>query len=262
MADRDETGLQHVPGRAALSVHSRAAAIVARGRRDAADAAANPHYIAAVAEYSAGNFASAAAAFRLAAEQGHAESQYILSTMYDAGQGVPQDAEQAAQWERRAAEQGHAYSQANVSFRYYSIEDFAEAFVWCQRAAFSHLPWAQFNLGLMYRKGEGVARSNVEAAHWYRLAATQNFVEAQQKLADLYYTGQGVDLDFTQAAAWYRRAADGGNAEAQFQLGHLYAIGQGVEHDYTQSRYWIRKAAEQGHEQATIELKQRQYRDP
>jgi hypothetical protein len=262
MPDKNESGLQHVPGRAALSVHSRAAGIIARGRRDAADAAANPHYVEAIAAYNIGNFTSAAASFRLAAEQGHAESQYVLSTMYDEGEGVPQDDAQAAHWERLAAEQGHAYAQANLSFRYYTAGNFDDAFAWCQRAAYSQLPWAQYNLGLMYRKGEGIAQSNAEAAHWYRLAAAQNFAEAQQKLAELYYTGQGVALDFAQAAAWYRKAADGGNAEAQFQLAHLYDLGQGVEHDYTQSRYWYRKAAEQGHEQAKIEFKRREYRDP
>ena len=54
-----------------------------------------------------------------------------------------------------AAEQGHAYAQANLSFRHYSTGDYPEAFAWCQRAAFSNLPWAQYNLGLMHRKGEG-----------------------------------------------------------------------------------------------------------
>lgn len=78
----------------------------------------------------------------------------------------------------------------------------------------------------MYRKGEGVAQSNAEAAHWYLLAATQNFPEAPQKLADLYYTGQGV------------------------------------EHDYTQSRHWTRQATLQGNPQAIRELKRREYRDP
>jgi TPR repeat protein len=262
MPDKNESGMQHIPARAALSVHSRAAGIIARGRRDAADAAANPHYVEAIAAYNIGNFTPAAASFRLAAEQGHAESQYILSTMYDEGQGVTLDHAQAAHWERLAADQGHAYAQANLSFRYYTAGNFAEAFAWCQRAAYSQLPWAQYNLGLMYRKGEGVAQSNAEAAHWYRLAAAQNFAEAQQKLAELYYTGQGVALDFAQAVTWYRKAADGGDAEAQFQLAHLYDLGQGVEHDYTQSRYWYRKAAEQGHEQAKIEFKRREYRDP
>ena len=96
MANKNESGLEHVPGRGALAVHSRAAGIIARGRRDAADAAANPHYLEAMAAYKAANFTTAAAMFRLAAEQGHAESQYVLSTMHDEGQGVTPDDAQAA----------------------------------------------------------------------------------------------------------------------------------------------------------------------
>jgi uncharacterized protein len=262
MENKAKTDLQHIPASAALSLHSTRSSIIVRGRRDAANAASNPHYRQAVTGFNAGNFNAAAADFLLAAGQGHAESQYILSTMYDAGQGLPQDDTQAAHWERKAAEQGHAYAQANLSFRFYTANNFPEALEWCQRAAHSNLAWAQYNLGLMYRKGEGVEQSDTEAAHWYRLAAVQNFPEAQQKLADLYYFGQGVPRSFTQAAAWYRKAADLGNAEAQFQLGHLYAIGQGVEPDYTQSRHWIRQAALQGHEDALRELKRREYRDP
>ena len=262
MEDKAKGGLQHIPTGAALSLHSTRSSIIARGRRDAANAASNPHYLQGVADYNNRNFAAAAASFQLAAEQGHAESQYLLSTMYDAGQGLPQDDAKAAYWERKAAGQGHAYAQANLSFRCYAANNFSEAFAWCQRAAHSKLAWAEYNLGLMYRKGEGVEQSDIEAAYWYRLAATQNFPEAQQKLADLYYFGQGVPRSYTQAAEWYRRAAENGNAEAQFQLGHLYASGQGIEHDYTQSRHWIRQAALQGHEQAVLELKRREYRDP
>jgi TPR repeat protein len=262
MDDKAQTGLQHTPATGALSLRSTRSSILARGRRDAANAASNPHYLQALDSYNAGDFLDAANGFRLAAEQEHAESQYVLSTMYEEGQGIPKDSIQAAFWERKAAEQGHAYAQANTSFRYYAADDFAEAFAWCQRAAYSNLPWARYNLGLMYRKGEGVTQSNVEAAYWYRMAATQNFPEAQQKLADLYYVGQGVPLSYEQAATWYRRAAENGNAEAQFQLGHLYFSGQGVEHDYTQSRHWTRQAALQGHAQAQLELKRREYRDP
>ena len=255
-------GLQHVPTGTGLALHGPRSSIIARGRRDAAHAASNPHYRQGVTDYNAGNFTAAAASFRLAAELGHAESQYLLSTMYDGGEGLSRDDAQATFWERKAAKQGHAYAQANLSFRFYAGNDFTEAFAWCQRAAHGHLAWAQYNLGLMYRKGEGVPQSDPEAAFWYRLAAAQSFAEAQQKLADLYFTGQGVTLNYAQAALWYRKAAEQGNAEAQFQLGHLYALGQGVEHDYTQSRHWTRQAARQGHEQALRELKRREYRDP
>ena len=182
--------------------------------------------------------------------------------MYDAGKGVPQDGAQAALWERTAAEQGHVYAQANLSFRCYSASDLAGAFEWCQRAADGDLAWAQYNLGLMYQKGEGVAPSEAEAAHWYRLAASQGFADAQQRLADLYYLGQGIPRSYAQAALWYRRAAEQGSARAQFQLGYLYDVGLGIEHDYAQYRYWTRMAAEQGHEDALREVNRRDYRDP
>jgi len=262
LEDKAQAGLQHIPTSGALSLHSVRSSIFARGRRDAANSSSNSDYRNAVAEYNAGRFPEAAASFRLAAEQGHAESQYILSTMYDAGKGVPQDDAQAARWERLAAEQGQVYAQANVSFRCYSSNDFAGAFEWCRRAADANLAWAQYNLGLMYQKGEGAAQSEAEAAYWYRLAASQGFADAQQRLADLYYIGEGIPRSYTQAARWYRLAAEQGNARAQFQLGHLYDVGLGIEHDYMQYRYWTSMAAEQGHEEAIREVKRRDYRDP
>jgi TPR repeat protein len=262
LEDKAQSGLQHIPSSGALALHSGRSSIFARGRRDAANSSSNADYQRAVAAYNAGRFAEAAASFNLAANQGHAESQYILSTMYDAGKGVPQDDTQSARSERMAAELGHVYAQANLSFRCYSEGDLDGAFEWCQRAADGDLAWAQYNLGLMYQKGEGVAPSDAEAAHWYRLAAAQGFADAQQRLGDLYYLGQGVPRNYTQAAHWYRRAAEQGSARAQFQLGHLYDVGLGIEHDYTQYRYWTHKAAEQGHEDAIREVKRRDYRDP
>ncbi len=258
----DSGGLRHVPAGTGMALQPRRASLVARGRRDAAAAATNPHYEQGVLDYAARNLEAAAANFLLAAIQGHAESQYLLSTMYDAGEGVPQDNAAAALWERKAAEQGHAYAQANLSFRHYQAGDFDEAFQWCQRAAHSQLAWAQYNVGLMYRRGEGTVQSDSEAARWYRLAADQGFAEAEAKLADLYCLGRGVPLSDELAATWYGRAARHGNAEAQFQLAQLYSTGQGVEHDYVQSRHWMREAALQGHAQAARELLERGYRDP
>ena len=266
LEDKPQSGLQHIPSGGALALHSGRSSIFARGRRDAANSSSNGDYQRGVAAYNAGRFAEAAASFRQAAEQGHAESQYILSNLYDAGivvmQGVAEGGAEAARWERAAAEQGHVYAQANLSFRCYSEGDLDGAFAWCQRAADGDLAWAQYNLGLMYQKGEGVARNEAEAAHWYGLAASQGFGDAQLRLGDLYYLGQGVPRSYTKAAHWYRRAAEGGNARAQFQLGHLYDVGLGIEHDYTQYRYWTRRAAEQGNEDAVREVSRRDYRDP
>ena len=45
--------------------------------------------------------------FHLSAEQGNAEAQFILGTMYASGRGVPQDYKEAVKWYRLSAEQGH-----------------------------------------------------------------------------------------------------------------------------------------------------------
>ena len=58
----------------------------------------------------------AAAWFRRAAEQGHAEAQYSLGVMYNDGTGVVQDKEQAAEWFRKASAQGHVLARWMYNF--------------------------------------------------------------------------------------------------------------------------------------------------
>ena len=51
---------------------------------------------------------------------------------------------------------------------------------------------AQHNLGVMYEKGLGVARDDVQAVLWYRKAADQGLAEAQYNLALTYARGPAL----------------------------------------------------------------------
>jgi hypothetical protein len=115
-------------------------------------------------------------------------------------------------------------------------------------------PEAQFNLGLMYDKGQGVPQDYAEAAKWYRKAAEQGNAEAQYNLGMMYYAGQGVPQDHAVAAKWYRKAAEQGNASAQFNLGLMYDKRQGVPQNFPEAVKWYRKAAEQGNAEAQYNL--------
>lgn len=64
------------------------------------------------------------------------------------GDGVEQSYKKAERWLRRAAEQGDAT--------------------------------AQYNLGVMYYKGQGVAQSDKETYIWYSIAAGNGMKEAEQ----------------------------------------------------------------------------------
>ncbi len=84
----------------------------------------------------------------------------------------------------------------------------------------------------------------------WRPLAEGGDARAQFKVGVLYYKGQGVPLDQVEAIRWYRLAAELGDIFAQFNLGFMYEEGQGVTQDYVQSHRWFAAAAAQGDEEA------------
>lgn len=62
---------------------------------------------------------------------------------------------------------------------------------------------------------------------WRRLAEDGQ-VDAQYNLGVIYHHGDGVAQDFQEALMWYGRAAQNGDVEAQRALGSMYMRGQGV----------------------------------
>ena len=151
---------------------------------------------------------------------------------------------------RPIADQGDANAQYNLGFMYEKgqgvPQDYATAVSWFRKAAEQGLAKAQFNLGVMYAKGQGVPQDYAAAMSWYRKAADQGYADAQTHLGLMYDNGQGVPQNYAAAVSWYRKAADKGYADAQTNLGVMYAKGQGVPQDYATAVSWFRKAADQG----------------
>ena len=75
-------------------------------------------------------------------------------------------------------------------------------------------------------------------AEWRPLAEAGD-PDAQYQLGIMYYRGEGVVQDYREAAAWYRSAAEQGDTEAQLNLGLMYAQGLGVSQDYVQAYKWF-----------------------
>ena len=101
---------------------------------------------------------------------------------------------------------------------------------------------AQFNLGVVYERGQGVPQDYAEAVKWYRKAAEQGHDYAQNNLGTMYKFGLGVPQDYAKAVKWYRKAAEQGHADAQYNLGVMYGKGQGVPQDYVQAHMWLNLA--------------------
>jgi uncharacterized protein len=111
---------------------------------------------------------------------------------------------------------------------------------------------AQYNLGVLYRKGRGVTQDDVQARKWYDKAAVQGHAKAQYNLGTLYFNGEGVPKDYKQALRWFRLAADQGEAVAQTKIAIMYEDAQGVPHDLIQAYKWYSLAITSGDKPATL----------
>jgi TPR repeat protein len=85
-----------------------------------------------------------------------------------------------------------------------------------------------------------------EALRLFEPAAEAGDATAQYHLGLMHARGEGVTRDLPRAAAWFERAADGGNAHAQFLIGHMYAKGEGVPVDRVLAHVWFSAAAASG----------------
>ena len=117
--------------------------------------------------------------YRLAAEQGHPEAQWLVGVAYAGGLGVERDAKAALRWFHAAAEAGH--------------------------------PAAQHELGLAYQEGVLVPRSMLEAARWFRASAEAGHPGAQFVYGALCLEGRWVTLGPRHGARWITRAAESGH---------------------------------------------------
>lgn len=128
----------------------------------------------------------------------------------------------------------------------YRRADYATAFQVYHALADQGFALAQFNLGLMYANGQGVAKDETEAGKWYRLAADQGRSDAHYQLGHLFYQQDS----YAEALKWFLLAAEQGRPDAQSNLGVMYAEGQGVARNEIEALMWFILAAEQNNKDA------------
>ncbi len=113
---------------------------------------------------------------------------------------------------------------------------------------------AQYDIGVLYARGDGLVQDYVSAASWFHVAAAQGSIASEYNLGVLYERGLGVAADKTEALNWYRSAADRNEPAAQFNLALAYAQGNGTPQDLAAAARWYQRAAEQGVAAAMVNL--------
>ena len=164
-----------------------------------------------------------------AAENGHAGAQWKLGRMYADGDGVPHDDLRAFEYFRRIvkshsddtgnAPQPRFVANAFVALGQYYRDGIPNSPVkpdpsrardmFSYAASFFGDPDAQFHLGRLYLKGEGVRKDSKLAARWLWLAADNGQYEAQATLGQILFRGENVPRDRALGLMWLTLASDG-----------------------------------------------------
>ena len=95
-----------------------------------------------------------------------AEAQINLGMMFESGQGVLQNFDEAIKWYQLAASQGLIKAQEKLNLL-------------VSKAAAAQV---NFGLGVAFENGQGVPQDIMEAIRWYQLSADQGLIKAQEKL--------------------------------------------------------------------------------
>ncbi|KAI4888101.1 hypothetical protein NFI96_018444 [Prochilodus magdalenae] len=107
---------------------------------------------------------------------------------------------------------------------------------------------AQFNVGVCYERGRGVAKDLSKALQYYRRAAEAGHRQAQYRCAKLLLNSRGQQsashADSATAISLLHKAAAAGLTEAQLYLGVLFS--ENADADGRKSVQYFRMAAESG----------------
>lgn len=191
---------------------------------------------------------------------GHVGADEEFKALFDGGNASQERGNAVSPYRdiKALAEHGDAAAQYKLGDMYLRGEgvpkDYGEAEKWYRQAAEQGNADAQHNLATMYRKGDGVLQDYAEAIRWYRKAAEQGLASSQYNLGWMYSNGVGVAKDEAEAIKWYRKAAEQGDTDAQCSLGVAYTTGQGVPQNDAEAIRWFHKAAERGNATAQHNL--------
>ena len=235
---------------------------------------AGPNYQAGMKHYRPENAAQAVAELKPLAEQGDADAQFKLGSLYYQGLGLPQDYKEAIIWLRKAAEQRNVYAQVTLGTIYAegvrgAIEkDYPQALMWfifaaaegdkeamefrdamASRMTPSQIAEAQ-KMGREFKPQDAYIKLYKELKN----LAEQGNAEAQLKVGFMYYSGRGIVQDYEKSIYWFKKSALQGNPLAQSNVGYMYKEGEGVPQDYTEAAKWYRHAADRGNALAQLAL--------
>ena len=196
--------------------------------------------------------------YEQAASLGSAPAMNNLAALYERGDGVAQNHDEARKWFEMAAKGGVTIAMTNLGVHYLrdsgAPADPVEARKWFERAAAAGEPRAMLELGFLYEHGQGVPAASAAARKWYGKAADAGMASGLTNIGRLFLNGTGVPADAAEARKWFERAAAANEPAAMDYLGTIYGRGTGVPKDDAAALKWYEKSASLGYGLAMANL--------
>lgn len=191
--------------------------------------------------------------FTKAALQGDAASQYNLGFIYQTGNGALKDQQKSIYWYQKAIAQHEPYAQFQLGRKHLIGEeegvekDINRGMMLIKQAADAGNPAAQTMLATYLHQQE----KNFERAFELFLAAAQkDYPEAQFQVSVMFAKGQGVTKDEAMSVHWISKAAEQNHPTAQYGLAAYLFNGVGIKKDIYLAAYWMSRAARLGQKHA------------
>jgi localization factor PodJL len=124
--------------------------------------------------------------YELSATRGFAPAEYRLANLFEKGQGVERDPARARALYESAARKGNASAMHNLAVLLATgiataEPDFDAAAQWFKKASDLGVRDSQFNLAILYARGNGVKQDLEESYKWFAIAARDGDADAAEK---------------------------------------------------------------------------------
>ena len=129
-------------------------------------------------------------------------------------------------------------STVSVGVAAYDRGDYSTALLSLQPAAQAGDGLAQYYLGVMYLKGQGVPRNRQLALDWLSKAASSGAADAQSYMGAFNRRGDLVPQNYAEAMRWYLLAAKQNHENSQYRIALMYYRGEGVQRDFREAYMW------------------------
>ncbi len=174
-----------------------------------------------------------------AAQSGISDAEFIVSSMYMKGEGIPADQALGLKWCKLAAEHGNFEAQFKMAQMYDNGDVFGgsleQAVIWYSSASQNGSAQATYNLAMMYEDGRGVLQDNVKAFELFKKASDMGYVLATYQVGMHYLHGIGAKKNVRSAESYLGLASNQGLEEAIIELAKLYVNTHDISHKHVET---------------------------